>query len=328
MKHVHIVIPELFLAPAQAKFACEGLELPALEKVLARSNTEVLPEHTLEDWLCHAFAVDAVAPVTLAADGGMPESGYWLRADPVYLNLNHDRMIVQTNTGLDMDASSVLCSYLNQHFSGSGMYFQALHPQRWYLRLDTDPELVTTPLSQVEGRNARDYLPRGKNALKWHTLMNEIQMALYAHPLHAQFQAQGRVAANSLWLWGGGCAQTPAAQFEYVASDGELALAFARAAGIHHGHTLDADRGQSRQLLVFEAAAAALRRGDFHVWREAVLRFEGQVAQVLRELAARRVSRVTLDVIQESKSVRCELTPAMLWKFWKPVRPLRDYALV
>ncbi len=328
MKHVHIVIPELFLAAAQAKFACDGLELPALEKLLARGDAGALSVHTLEDWLCHAFAVDAVAPVTLAADGVAPEAWYWLRADPVYLNLNHDRMIVQANTAQDIETARALCEYLNQHFSGSGMHFLAPHPQRWYLRLEADPGLQTTPLAQVEGRNARDYMPRGQHALKWHGLMNEIQMALFAHPSHAHAQEQGRVAANSLWLWGGGYGQAPVANFDYVASDGELALAFAQTAGIRRGHAPELDHVEGAKLLVFDSAAAALRHGDFHAWRGAVSRFEGYIAQLLRALAARQVGRVTLDVIQESRSQRFVLTPAMLWKFWQPVRPLKDYALV
>ena len=77
-KHVHLIVPELFLPRQIASQVCEGLHLPALETILSRARLQPLPETSLEDWLCAAFGVpgQAIAPVTLLADGLEPGEYY------------------------------------------------------------------------------------------------------------------------------------------------------------------------------------------------------------------------------------------------------------
>ena len=69
MKNVHIVIHDLFLPQQLAAYAAGDLRLPALEKMLARAQPSTLNIDTLEAWLCDYFSVDAIAPLTLQADG-------------------------------------------------------------------------------------------------------------------------------------------------------------------------------------------------------------------------------------------------------------------
>jgi hypothetical protein len=118
MKHIHVVIPDLFLPKSLAKDVCAGLGLPVLEKLLARSDAQPLPAQSLEAWLCGAFAIPypAIAPVTLLADGLKPAADYWLRADPVHLHLNRDQMILQTNVSPSKEEAQQLCAHLNQYF--------------------------------------------------------------------------------------------------------------------------------------------------------------------------------------------------------------------
>lgn len=331
MKNVHVVVPDLFLPASLAKSVCADLQLPTLEKVLARSKVQPLAMHTLESWLCAAFAVPdaAIAPVTLLADGVPPGDGYWLRADPVHLRLDRDQVILQTNVSPSRAEAEQLCAHLNQYFAESGMRFVAAHPQRWYLHLDADPGLRTHSVYQVEGRNSRAFMPQGESALKWHGMLNEIQMLLYGHPLYQATAGRGAVPVNSVWLWGGGRAATLARPFDRLYGDGELAQAFAQAADITHAAVPDGNWEEGNALYVYEGLSAALRRGDFHAWREAVLRLERDCLQpLLRALAARWIDRVTLDVLQEEGSRRYELTHAMLWKVWQRARPLAVYTLV
>ncbi len=331
MKHVHVVIPDLFLPQSLAKEVCAGLSLPVLEKFLARSKASSLPTHSLEAWLCEAFAVpdSAIAPVTLLADGLKPEDGYWLRADPVHLRLDRSQMILQTNISVSLEDAQQLCAYLNQHFADSGMHFFAPHPQRWYVRLEDSPELVTHSVYQVEGRNSRFYLPQGATALKWHGVMNEIQMVLYGHPINQACAERGALPPNSVWLWGGGRAVALPRPFDLLYGDSELAISFAQAANIAHVRTLEEKAQFENALYVSEGLSAALRRGDFHTWRESVTVLERDcLAPLLRLLVAGEIDRITLDVLQEENSRRYELTRPMLWKVWLRAQPLANYALV
>jgi len=331
MKHVHVVIPDLFLPAPLAKNVCADLHLPVLEKLLARGKTRLLQTNSLEACLCEAFSVPypAIAPVSLLADGITPGSGYYLRADPVHLRLNRDEMILQTNVSPTKEEAEQLCAYLNDYFAEFGMRFLAPHLQRWYLQLEDDPDLETHSVYQVEGRNSRFYLPKGPTALKWHGVLNEIQMALYGHALYQAQEARGVLPVNSVWLWGGGRATSLAKPFVRVHGESELAMTFAKAAGIPFAPTSVEQVEHGNVLYVWEGLSAALRRGDFHAWRESVARFEQDGLKPLLELLAQgKIDRITLDATQEEGSRRYELTRAMLWKVWLRSRSLKRYALV
>jgi hypothetical protein len=319
------------LPKSEAKEVCANLLLPSLQKLLAHGTVQPLQTHSLETWLCETFAVPgmAIAPVTLMADGLIPEAAYWMRADPVHLRLDNARMILQTNVSLNIEEAQQLCESLNHYFSESGMQFFAPHPQRWYMRLDEEPQLATRSVSQVEGRDSRLYFPQGKAALKWHGVMNEIQMLLYGHPIGQSCEARGGLPVNSLWLWGGGRAVALVQPFAQISSDSELAKAFALVSNIRHSLFLDAAPMSENTLYIWDAASAALRYGDFHAWRQSVQEFEKfVVAPLLNALSAGVLDKITVDILQEDNSCRFELTRTMLWKFWKRPRSLDSYALV
>ena len=331
MKHAHVVIPDLFL-PHDIANVCADLELPALCKVLARSNEHIARADTLEAWLCHEFSVPelAIAPVTLMADGVQPDSAYWMRADPAHLRLDRDQIILQTNVSPSLEEAQQLCDFLNQHFAGNGLQFFAPHPLRWYVRLENDPQLITHSIYQVEGRNSRSYFPQGEAALKWHALMNEIQMCLHGHPLNQKCEAHGGLPVNCVWFWGGGRGIALAQPFTRIVGDSELARAFAQVSNIAHSINFgEKITNAENTLYVWEGAGAALRRGDFHAWRQSVLDFETHCMHSLWcSLNAGELDKITLDVLQEGHSKRFELTRAMLWKFWKRPQPLESYSLV
>ena len=67
MKNVHLVIPDLFLTKDFAAEVCDGLSVPALEKLLARGRGEILESVPLENLLCEMF--DAPSPSKAAEIG-------------------------------------------------------------------------------------------------------------------------------------------------------------------------------------------------------------------------------------------------------------------
>lgn len=336
MRSAHLVVPDLFLPQHAAADACAGLVLPALETLLARALPAPLSEESLEAWLCGAFGVadQAIAPVTLRADGLEPGAGYWLRADPVHLRLQRDQLILQAEAPLTADEAAQLCASLNTHFAGDGLHFFAPHPQRWYLQLDAAPDMSTRPLAQVAGRNVHAHLPQGADALRWHGVFNEIQMLLHEHAVNQAREARGELPINSVWLWGGGQAAGELARpYANVYGDSDLAAAFAQTAGIPHAVLPDdatqcvaSDEGEV--LIIWEGLRRAFQHGDLHVWRDGLLRFEQGCAEPLLDaLRAGRIARLTLDVPQAGASRRFVLTRSAVWKLWQRPRPLACYAV-
>jgi len=335
MKSVHLLIPDLFLPQQVAAEACSGLALPALETLLARAQTTPLSAESLEAWLCEVFGVEdqAIAPLTLRADGLEPGESCWLRADPVHLRLQRDQLILQAEVPLTEGEAAQLCRSLNAHFASDGLRFIAPHPQRWYLQLDAAPNMSTRPLAQVAGKNVHTHLPQGVDALHWHGVFNEIQMLLFEHAVNQAREARGELPINSVWLWGGGHAAGELARpYTIVLGDSDLASAFAQVAGIPHGSLPDdvmqcLAGDDANVLIVWEGLRRALQHGDLHAWRDSLLRFEQCcAAPLLGALRAGRIARLTLDSPQTGTTRHMVLTRGAAWRLWQRPRPLAHYA--
>lgn len=323
--NVHVVIAGLPPPQGLAPEAIADLPLPALATLLGRAQTESLQSGTLEDWLCAEFGIrsNALAPVLLQGEGLDPGSGYWMRADPVALSLMRDRVVLQPAGQLSREEAQQFCACLNDHFSRDGLQFIAPHPQRWYLRLESSPDVQTRSLTQVAGQDMHEYLPVGNDALYWHGLLNEVQMLLYGHPLNTAREAEGHATVGGVWFWGGGCVDgKPAGHYTRMVGDSELAMAVGRAAAMHCEELLpDAAlevAGAQPLLVVTERLQPFLLSGDLAGWRDMLVRLERDVAMpLLRSLQSGRIDRVRLDLLQAGGARRHIVTRRDLWKFWR-----------
>jgi hypothetical protein len=332
--HLHLVIPDLFL-PHEAAAVSADLRLPALETILARAEGLPLNATSLEEWLCLAFGVEdrAIAPVTLEADGCQPGANYWLRADPVHLVLEHHEVVLQANVSLTMEEAGALCATLNEHFAADGLRFVAPHPQRWYLELDSLPGIVTSPLSLVAGKDIHAYLPQGPDALRWHRVLNEIQMLLFQHPVNQAREERGEWPANGLWLWGGGYAPKElTCPFTLAYANDPVVAAFAAVAGIKSAPLpQDATQclagGPAEPLIVWDGLRNALQHGDLAEWRDSVEHLERHYASpLLNALRGGKIEKITLDVPHPHASQRFVLTRRTAWRFWRRRRRLQQFS--
>ena len=296
-----LLIPDLFWPRETAAGVLRGLELPALTKLLARAQAERHPALTVEAWLCGAFEVERqqdwpVAPLTLAIDGGEAGTSYWLRADPVHLKVERNRLLLVDNALFDVtpEEAQTLAGLLNAHFAGFGLVFQARAPKRWYVSVPRAPQLVTRSPFEAAGKDVRQYLPSGADALAWHRMFNEAQMLLHEHAVNETREARGEPAVNSVWFWGGGTRpRARGGHFSAVWSDDALASALAAAADTD-AHALPADgrswlastapleRDERPHLVVVDQLSTAMRYGDSDAWR---IRAQGLEAQWLAPLA-------------------------------------------
>ncbi len=135
--------------------------------------------------------------------GGSAQHAFWLFAAPVHLVLGRDSYMLPAPAPLlapTADSLSIIES-LNQHFSGFGTHFY-LQNDVWFLGLDADPKITTTPIEKVINQDVAPYLPQGEGALAWAKFQNEIQMLLFSHPVNEARESQGLSAINNLWFYG------------------------------------------------------------------------------------------------------------------------------
>lgn len=344
--HCTLLIPGLFWPRVGADEVARGLEVPALRRLLARADAQRFAPITPEGWLCQAFQIEReqdwpVAPLTLELDRGEPAGAYWLRADPVHMKIERDRLLLIDNALFDLqqEEAQALAESLNAHFERDGLAFHAPHPKRWYVKLARTPTLVTHSMNEVAGHDVKPYLPEGADALQWRGVFNEAQMLLHAHPINETREERGEPAVNSVWFWGGGRRQMvrgrpfeavwandavaisigAQAEASAVALPGDAAAFFTRAAS--------AAQDATSHLLVIDAAANAAAYGDVEGWRARLATLEAKwFAPLLDALRRGRIDGLAIVVPGPETCVRFDVRRVDLYKAWRRVQSLSAYA--
>ena len=137
--------------------------------------------------------------------GNPAEGGYWLYATPVHLVLQRDTFSLAEPVPLPLEGDEInaLTSILNQHFETDGMQF-FWHLNKWFLRLEVNPNIVTSSPERALNKDINSFLPTGEGAMRWAKFQNELQMLLFEHPVNLARERKRLPAINSLWCDGGG----------------------------------------------------------------------------------------------------------------------------
>ena len=342
--HCELIVPALLAQGEDAVAALKDLRLPALELLLARARHTSDGTVSLEAWLAETFDGDGEAEIpagalTLAASGGQAGEAVWMRADPAHLKLNHAALVLVPAVAFGVPAAEAqaLTETLNRHFSGE-LVFHPLSGERWCVRIENIPcaGLRTKAPVEVAGRDINRHLPSGEGAMRWHGLLNEIQMLLHEHPVNEAREARGEPAVNSVWLWGAGTMpREVTAPYQSVTTDDPLALGFAQAAGLRH-RTLPPTAGEwlnrlpedGRQLVVLDALRMPLALGDFEGWRMRITELEERwFAPLVAALKSGRIGMVTMLVPDGTELRAFESVRHDLRKFWRRVKPVASYLL-
>jgi hypothetical protein len=317
--HVQLFAPGVF-----ARGAASPGRLRAAETLIAKGRRGTADYESAEAWLCARFGVARqrdwpVAPYGLLGDGGAPGDHYWLRADPVQLIVDRDRLVLGDVVRLARGEAESLVEALNAHFAAELVVYP-MRPERWYARLPRAPDLATVAPARARGASVEPNLPGGADAGRFRALANEAQMLLHAHPVNAAREARGEPTVNSLWLWGGGAiARSSRPGFRQVLADDPLARGLAQAAGIAAA-PLPGDAagwlahapGEGVVLAVLDERAPAELERDW-------------LAPLLEALRASRIGMVTLHLPGEASVLEVETVRADLRHFWRRRRPVAEY---
>jgi hypothetical protein len=312
--HCSLFIPDFFSSTG----AAPTNRLAAAETLIARGRRKRRTAIAHEAWLFERFGVQRerdwpIAPYTLLADGGAPGAHFWMRADPVHLNVGRDSLALDGAT-LDLSGAETeaFATTLNRHF-GEALAFQTPRPERWYVRLAEAPALETTPPSTARGTAIGDKLPTGKDAMRFRSLLNEVQMLLHEHPVNAERETRGIPAVNSVWFWGGGELEALSTRpFSIVLAEDPLARGLALAAGIPAKTALSSLPEDGKALVVIDAPCSADLERDWF-------------APLLAALEDGRIGMLSLYLGGVSSLLEVETVRSDLRYFWRTRRPLESY---
>ena len=260
-----------------------------------------------------------IAPLTARAAGLDVGDAYWLRLDPVYLEVGMRGLFVRADMELEAteakELHAILFPLLAAHLAPRDMAFFPSPNGVGHIRMAAPPSLATTPLDQVDGRQPMGFLPTGKDAPFWALLLHEIQMVLHDPPFNEARVAAGRLPINSLWPWGGGRFMPPVQGVDAVWGDVPLLRQMAAAVGIPcHSRPPGLDQvlaaSHKRGLVVLEEAESGLADGTQSQKLEAEW-----FHPLLTALRFGRLHSVQLTWIGDAGH-GVKLTLGDAWRFW------------
>ena len=340
-----LLSPELIWPEPEDRDTFETLDCPALSALLARSQSSRRAPQSLEATLSDLFGQGESAPyaaLRLLGEAGpvMDVDGkYWLNADPVHLRFHQDHLVLADSgrLGLAPDEARTLVNALNDHFSGIARFHLGT-AERWYLQLD-DASLLENfaapPLSSVAGRSVDHLLAENSQARELRKLLVESQMLMHADPVNQQREAQGRMAINSLWMWGAGTLppriESPLeSPFDGTWSTNPLARGLARAAGAP-AHPVPVDAAtffehaapDTHHLIVLEDLLGPVQYENGEAYRKALAALEKSWFAPLRNaLKSGKIRRLRIEASTAYATLTWQSQRVDQWKIWRQPQTL------
>jgi len=320
-----LLIPHLFPAARLLDVATRDLRLPALQTLLARGKRQPCPAEGVEAALCRALGIARqqdwpLAPISLTADGGVAGKAYWLRADPVHLQVMRDRILLTDSDAFELTQheADLLAATIVRHF-GTDLSPMPLHPRRWYLRFEHTPRLTTCARSVAVGCDIDPLLPQGDDAMQCRARLNELQMLLHDHPVNQARETRGALPVNALWLWGGGClpaSPAPAVPMYAGNTDARALGAFCNMRVFPLLGKMDVALLETGGVILLDNLTRAGQYGDALGWREALRELERDwFAPLLGMLG--RTGRHGLRLNDPVNGTELVLHARDAWKLWR-----------
>lgn len=337
-----IYIPGLFAFCSEPARQADNLnpELRALETLLGRADVTAVSDREFEVQIFALFGLAApaedadlpVAAVTRALDLGVIDNGWWLRADPVHLRPERDRLILLDTQAVRLTQSeaNALAAEVSEAYAGDGWLLKAPRPGRWYLKPPRTPRIRTTPLGRVVGKDIHPYLPHGKDGKQWHTILNEIQILLHTSAVNSEREQRGELPINSLWFWGGGrLPSISQVEWVHVHSEEPISLALARLSETPSSArpvgfadwSMQAQR-PGAHLVVLDQLRGAVQYGQPREWAELIEHLErGWMGPLMHALKARDIAELTI----RTDSAMYRVGARQIQRWWRRRRSFVDY---
>ncbi len=337
-RHITLYIPGLFGSTAwTGPEIWQGLSLASLELLLSRGRRHQVAQpadEQLFELFGHARTEAGlpVAAVMSRFDLNEPFDGFCLCATPVNMQPDRDRLVMLGNDNLAVTIAEAqqLADEFNQLFAEDGLRLEVPVSNRWYLHLSDNADITTQPLKSVVGQDVGRNLPVGKDAMRWHAILNEVQMLFYSSSVNERRRLSGQPEINSFWLWGEG--ELPELQqnhWQCVWSNEPLSCALAslnRNKQVSMPATaeewLEQVGQEGSHLLVFDVLAETVARHDIGRWRDMMDSInEDWIEALTRALKNNSLSTVRLL----SDNVEFKITRKSLRHWWKRPRPLMQF---
>lgn len=211
---------------------------PFLRRWLARAQKTPGPVAEYEARLLSLWGMPSgvgLAALARIGEGLVGDDRWWIRADPVYLAIHGDNLILTEADLTDVAREEItrLASSVRDLFVSEQGVLEVVAPDRWYLTLPTPPSFSGASLKEVLGRSIDNYLPDGDRRF-WRARLNEVQMVLHQSQSDCHGGEGVGIRFNSVWFWGAGRAPVSyQGPYDAIITEDVLQIGIARVAGAH-----------------------------------------------------------------------------------------------
>lgn len=311
---------------------------PTIERCLARASVSTITPTDYPSTLFYLFGLQhaqsadlPTAPYCRLADGGQDDAGYWLQASPVHLRPDGDALLLfdADHLEISLDEANQLAALVRKHFSDMGWKLEVYSPERWYLRLEHKPDILTIPLIDVIGRNVRSFFLPSAESAAWESILNEVQMLLHMSQVNMLRKGKGQLSINGLWLHGGGSLH-PIADVDYAAVTGDRPLlrGMAQVAGIAPvalpQTSAELIPVAGKVLIEAHVLERPVLDADPYGWVESIARLDAWLEPLLKAVGTKRLSYINL---YPCNGAVYRIDAGGMRRFWRLRRPLSDYLL-
>lgn len=313
-------------------------KVPALQCLLSRSSrfstdcslTEF--ERLVFSLFDYAYSAEEELPVAAVcrlADGFEADGENYLRADPVQLVADQDKVYLTASKELEVTEKEArsLAEAFNSIYAEEGWSLDFSSPQCWYLRPGVKPEIKTFSVLQAMGYAIQPWLPQGNKALQWHALMNEIQMLFHTHKVNIERDSRGARLITGLWLWGAGrLPRAAAGKFNRVWSNEPLSKGLAMHASIDSDavpEDIDAAISVENSIVVIDELLHPAVTGNNQLWFESLTRLEDELFNPL--LAALESGQLQTLEFYPVNGMRYRISGKSLKRWWRPIKMLNRF---
>lgn len=199
-----------------------------LQKSFKKANFTV-SDNSFEHELIQLFSTNVLSGPDLPTAQLRNPGQLSLCADPCYLHADRDRLLLFPITDLTMEEGTQLRESIQPLLNDFDAQLVPNDLNHWSIWLETMPDIALTAMPSLIGKSVASALPRGAEQNDWLRLGNEIQMALFDHPVNQQRQSAGKLPVNSLWFWGKADWQPQANSWKQLYGDAALLKSLASA---------------------------------------------------------------------------------------------------
>lgn len=343
MMDLILVVPKLL--PQMPESGQDGFPLPAsphLDRLLACAKRDQV-QADCNGLLLELFGIDTsptvslpLAPIMRLAEGGVSDEAWWLRLDPVHLEPDIDKVVLQPASALHLSVEDnrVFGTLLQQGFGPMGGVLEPSKGGGWYLKLADDPEIQTVPPNHPAAGDRLQMLPSGPGASGWNRAITECQMLLHQYCAEMSAERGGLARVNSVWVWGvGRCPEAVTTAAEHLRGEGSVLQGLGRLAGVpvepapECATDLLRDVGATGSVLTWlDAPADATAAENPWAWREWLERLEaawfGPCWQALRR------GRLGNLVIYAGSGSRFVVSRRSRWWLWRRRRSVAEWDML